>query len=118
MITSPGDLAPDAHDIDWNLSPETAVVLYLEWGNNNWHAEHPPVRSPKDVSTYFVVDAWTDPISVRLVRRNSEQAEDLAVFPLPEPLLSQFREEYGNLRGVFEPLPAIKEWLKREMGVA
>ena len=22
--------------IDWNLSPEDAVTLYLEWGNNNW----------------------------------------------------------------------------------
>ena len=33
-------------NIDWNLAPEDAVTLYLEWGNNNWHAEHAPVRSP------------------------------------------------------------------------
>lgn len=46
--------------IDWNLAPEDAVTLYLEWGNNNWHAEHPPVRSKDDVATYFVVDNWCE----------------------------------------------------------
>ena len=35
--------------IDWNLSPEMAVTLYLEWGNNDWRSEHPPVRSKSDV---------------------------------------------------------------------
>ena len=44
--------------IDWNLTPEMAVTLYLEWGNNDWRSEHPPVRSKSDVATYFVVDAW------------------------------------------------------------
>ncbi len=31
--------------IEWNLDPADAVTLYLEWGNNDWRAEHPPVRS-------------------------------------------------------------------------
>lgn len=101
--------------IDWDLSPEDAVTLYLEWGNNNWHAEHPPVRSKDDVATYFVIDNWQDPPTVRLVRRNSETAEDLAVLPLPEDLLLSFRREFGGLKGVFEPTPDIKNWLKREL---
>lgn len=104
------------HQIDWNLSPEIAVTLYLEWGNNDWHAEHPPVRSRTDVATYFVVDAWQEPLQVRLVRRNSENAEDLVIVPLPEDLVQVFRAEYGSLKGVFEPLPAIKDWLKKELG--
>ena len=71
---------PDLKDfalcnIDWNLTPEHAVTMYLEWGNNDWHAEYPPVRSKEDVSHYFVVDSWQDPPVVRLVRRNSERAE-------------------------------------------
>ena len=53
--------------IDWNLTPEMAVTLYLEWGNNDWRSEHPPVRSKSDVATYFVVDAWQDPLKVRLL---------------------------------------------------
>ena len=84
--------------IDWNLTPEMAVTLYLEWGNNDWRSEHPPVRSKSDVATYFVVDAWQDPLKVRLVKA--------------------FRDEYGSLKGVFEPLPVIKDWLKKELGQA
>ena len=49
---------PDLKDfalcnIDWNLTPEHAVTMYLEWGNNDWHAEYPPVRSKEDVSHYL-----------------------------------------------------------------
>ena len=102
--------------IDWGLSPEDAVTLYLEWGNNNWHAEHPPVRSKEDFAHYFLVDNWQEAPVLRLVRRNSEEAVDLAVLPLPPELAEDFRAEYGGLKGVFSPTPAITAWIKREMG--
>ena len=102
--------------IDWNLTPEHAVTMYLEWGNNDWHAEYPPVRSKEDVSRYFVVDSWQDPPVIRLVRRNSESAEDLVTVLLPPELLADWREANGGLRGVSAPTPAIKAWLKRELG--
>lgn len=104
------------HDIDWNLSPEHAVTLYLEWGNNDWHAEFPPVRSKSDFAVYFVVDTWGEKPVVRLVRRNSEAAEDLTSFDLPAPLLDDFIHEYGELRGIFEPTPRIKDWLREALG--
>lgn len=104
------------HDIDWNLTPEHAVTMYLEWGNNDWHSEYPPVRSKEDVSQYFVVDSWQDPPMVRLVRRNSEQAEDLISVPLPQRLLPDFRATHGHWRGISTPTPAVKEWLKAELG--
>ena len=47
-------------DISWNLTPEHAVTMYLEWGNNDWHSEYPPVRSKSDESYYFVVDTWDE----------------------------------------------------------
>ena len=56
------------YNIDWNLSPEHAVTMYLEWGNNDWHSEYPPVRSKDDVSHYFVVDSWQEPPVIRLVK--------------------------------------------------
>ncbi len=62
------------YPIAWNLTPEDAVTLYLEWGNNDWNAEYPPVRSKSDVAIYFVVDSWENPPVLRLVRRNSENA--------------------------------------------
>ena len=66
------------YDISWNLSPEHAVTMYLEWGNNDWHSEYPPVRSKEDVSEYESV--------------------------------------HGKWRGISEPTPAIKSWLRHELG--
>ncbi len=101
--------------IDWTLSPEQAVTMYLEWGNNCWDREHPPVRTSSDESLYFVVDSWQDPPIVRLVRRNMEKAEDVCVTELPEHLVAAHRQVHGNWRGICEPIPEIKEWLKKEL---
>lgn len=103
------------YDIDWNLTPEHAVTMYLEWGNNDWHSEYPPVRSKDDYSTYFVVDTWDDEPTLRLVRRNSEAAEDVLTMPLPQTLRHEFHTEYGKLRGIFAPTPGIKQWLQEQM---
>ena len=103
-------------NIDWGMSPEMAVTLYLEWGNNNWHGEFLPVRSKDDFTNYFLVDTWGERPVIRLVRRNSESAEDLAVIELPERLLGTVRKEFGRLRGIFEPPDDIKEWLQGQVG--
>lgn len=101
--------------IDWTLTPEDAVTLYLEWGNNNWHGQHPPVRSKDDVAVYFVVDNWLESPIVRLVRRNSESAVDLVSLSLPANLEQAFRDEFGTLKGIFAPTPAIESWLREEL---
>lgn len=104
------------YNIDWNLTPEQAVTMYLEWGNNDWKAEYPPVRSKDDVSIYFVVDNWDNPPQIRLVRRNSENAEDIFSMPMPEELMPHFLEQNGGLRGISAPTPEIKSWLKQQLG--
>ena len=104
------------YNIDWNLSPEHAVTMYLEWGNNDWQSEYPPVRSKTDVSTYFVVDTWGEVPIIRLVQRNSEQADDLLVFPLPERFLVGFYAENGKNKGIYTPTDDIKAWLRAELG--
>lgn len=109
-------LNPFRHlDIDWNLTPEHAVTMYLEWGNNDWNAEYPPVRSKSDVSRYFVVDAWGEVPMIRLVQRNSENAEDLVSFPLPDDLLPGYLDIHGTGKGMYAITDEIKDWLKREM---
>ncbi len=52
---------------------------------------------------------------VRLVRRNSERADDLISVPLPDELLSDYRQAHGMWRGISEPTPKIKAWLKSEL---
>ncbi|MCR4665716.1 MAG: hypothetical protein K5657_00280 [Desulfovibrio sp.] len=104
--------------IDWNMSPEQAVTMYLEWGNNHGDRDHPPVRGQGDESLYFVVDSWQDPPVIRLVRRTMEKAEDLLTIPVPENLLPAYREAHGTWRGISEPVDAIKDWLKKELDQA
>lgn len=104
--------------IEWNLDPADAVTLYLEWGNNDWRAEHPPVRSKDDFAHYFVLDNWTDHPTLRLVMRNSEATEDLWVFPLPQELEGNFHKEFGALKGVFMPSDPMKDWLKERLYAA
>ena len=104
--------------IDWNLDPADAVTLYLEWGNHDWQAEHPPVRSKDDFAHYFVLDNWTDHPTLRLVMRNSEATEDLWVHPLPEELRADFNKEFGRLKGVFMPSDNMKDWLKDKLYAA
>lgn len=103
-------------NIDWNMCPTHAVTMYLEWGNNDWHAEHPPVRGKSDYSTYFVVDTWATWPQVRLVRRNSDGAEELLTVALPEKLANNFLHEYGELKGIFQPTEEIRAWLQKELG--
>ncbi|MHC1712038.1 MAG: DVU0772 family protein [Solidesulfovibrio sp.] len=98
--------------IDWDMTPEDAVTLYLEWGNNSWYAEHKPVTSKNDFSTYFVINTWTGTPKMTLVRRNSEDCVDIADFELPEELAREFMDEIGFNKGVYAPTEPIKKWLQ------
>lgn len=102
-------------DIDWNMTNEDAVTMYLEWGNNNWHAQHQPVRSRSDFSNYFVVNNWYGRPRVYLIRRNLEEAQELIGLDLPDHLAEEFIVENGHPRGVFEPTEEIKDWIRHQM---
>ncbi|MBU1228924.1 MAG: hypothetical protein KKA55_13865 [Proteobacteria bacterium] len=102
-------------EIDWSMTPWDAVTLYLEWGNNSWHAQHQPVRSKSDFCNYFVVYTWDKTPRAILVRRNSEEALELAQLDLPEPLGEKFLESVGHLKGVYPPTEEVRQWLEREL---
>jgi hypothetical protein len=100
--------------VDWDMTPEEAVTLYLEWGNNWAHGKN-LIRSKKDVSYYFVVNSWDDPVSIYLIRRNSEDAEELAQIHMPEKLKSAFLDSIGHNKGVYAMNNDIKQWLKEQL---
>lgn len=103
------------YEVDWNMTPEAAVTLYLEWGNNCWLNEFKPVRHRSDSTTYFVVNTWEREPKLTLIRRTCDEARELAELTLPEGLGRKFLEHVGNNKGVYEPTPEIKEWLKAQM---
>jgi len=102
--------------IDWEMTPEEAVTLYLEWGNNWTHGKH-LIRSKNDVSHYFVVSTWDDPPKIYLIRRNSEEAVEMASIDIPDKLRDQFLESVGNNRGVYSIDGELRAWLEKELRI-
>jgi hypothetical protein len=100
--------------IDWEMTPEEAVRLYLEWGNN-WTRGNYVIRSKKDVSHYFVVNTWGKAPTIYLLRRNSEDCEELAQIELPEGLRERFLESIGNNKGVYSVDGEVRRWLKNRL---
>ena len=62
--------------------------------------------------TYFVVNCWRKPYYIYLIRRNSEEAVELAQFELP----SQYEKDVCELKGVYALEDDVKAWLKSELG--
>ena len=100
-------------DINWDMTPEEAVRLYLEWGNNWARGDGYVIRSPDDYTTYFVVNCWHRPYTIYLIRRNSDKAEELAKFDLP----AEFEKDVCELKGVYALDDDVKTWLKSELGL-
>ncbi|MEA3278988.1 MAG: hypothetical protein U9Q38_00085 [Thermodesulfobacteriota bacterium] len=99
------------NSVDWEMTPEEAVRLYLEWGNNWSREDRYIVRSKSDYSIYFVVNSWHKPCCIYLIKRNSEEAVELSKFDLPE----RFEKPVCNLKGVFALEGELKKWLKTEL---
>jgi len=100
--------------IDWDMTPEEAVTLYLEWGNN-WANGKRRIRSKNDESFYFVVYAWDDPPRIHLVRRNSDEAVELAVIDMPEDLKNRFLDSVSHLKGVYPVNAEVRAWLEKNL---
>jgi len=102
------------NSIDWDMTPEEAVRLYLEWGNN-WARGNYVIRSKDDVTHYFVVNTWKEKPVVYLVRRNSEVAEELARIELPDELVNRFFKANGRVKGVFSVTGEVRDWLQSKL---
>lgn len=101
------------NDIDWYMTPEEAVTLYLEWGNN-WNRGK-MVKSKNDVSCYFVVNTWAGNPRIYLIRRNSAEAVELAAIDMPEQLSEHFLESVGHNKGVYGIDDEVRAWLLEEL---
>ncbi len=100
--------------IDWDMTPEEAVRLYLEWGNN-WAGGNYVIRSKDDITHYFVVNTWDENPVIFLIRRNSDEAVELAKIDMPDDIKNHFQEENGNLKGVYAIEGDVKDWLYKQL---
>jgi hypothetical protein len=102
--------------IDWEMTPEDAVAIYLEWGNNGYRGGYQnAVKGKEDHSHYFVVNTWGERPTVTLVYRNSDGAKELAMLPLPDPLAGSFMKDVYHHKGVYPVNAEVREWLEAEL---
>ncbi len=102
------------NSIDWEMTPEEAVRLYLEWGNN-WASGTYVIRHDSDISYYFMVYAWEEPPVIYLICRSMKDAEELAKIEMPEHIRKRFQETTGRNKGVYALEGEVKEWLRSEI---
>lgn len=100
--------------IDWDMTPEDAVTLYLEWGNNPATGRR-RVMSKNDESYYFVVNTWKEPAIIYFIKRNSEEAVELALIDIPEKLRNRFLDSVSHLKGVYPVNDEVRTWLEAEL---
>jgi hypothetical protein len=100
--------------INWDMTPEEAVRLYLEWGNNWARGDGYVIRSKDDYTVYFVVNCWSRPYFIYLIKRNSDEAVEMARVELPK----RFEKPVCELKGIYAPEGEVKAWLKEALGVA
>lgn len=99
--------------IDWNMTPEKAVEMYLEWGTG-WVRGNDFVSSDHDESVYFVLFDWEiEPPVATLIRRTVEGAEEMAKIEVPKDMFeAACREDGMRPGGTVHPLNAsLKEWV-------
>jgi hypothetical protein len=101
------------NNIDWAMTPEKAVEMYLEWGTG-WVRGNDFVSSSDDESYYFVIYDWeTEPPLVTLVHRTLEGAEELAKIEVPKELFDAACKEDGKRPGgtVHRLNRGLQDWL-------
>lgn len=100
------------NSIDWSMTPEKAVEMYLEWGTG-WVRGNDFVSSATDKSVYFVLYDWEAEPCVTLIRRTVEGAEELARIPVPPELFeASWKEDGVRPGGTVHPLnDELKKWL-------
>jgi len=97
--------------IDWTMTPEKAIEMYLEWGTG-WIRGHDFVSYHGQESVYFVIYDWESP-QATLIRRTMKEAVEIAKVPVPLDLFRQASHEDGYRPGVgVHPINRpLREWL-------
>ena len=86
------------NSIDWEMTPEKAVDMYLEWGAG-WTRGNDFVSSEKTESIYFVLYDWETPAGATLIRRTMKEAVEIAKVPVPKEMFEEACDEDGRRPG-------------------
>ncbi|MFH1155390.1 MAG: hypothetical protein V1793_16395 [Pseudomonadota bacterium] len=102
------------NSLDWDMTPEEAIALHLEWGPLRGQAYYNS-RDNSNETIYFVISSWKNPPIVTLMRRRGFDSEELGTFRLPDRLEKKFMSTTGIHKGVYAVDGEIRDWLKKEL---
>ncbi len=102
------------NSVNWEMTPEEAVALHLEWGQLRSQAYY---NSSSDETVYFVINTWKESPFLSLVKRKGFDSEELGTFKLPEKLEKEFMQGMGKFKGVYAVEGEVRDWLKKELEV-
>jgi hypothetical protein len=102
--------------IDWTMTPEKAVDMYLEWGAG-WTRGHEFVCSANEESFYFVLFDWEKPPQATLIHRTVKEAREMAKVEVPPELFEDAINEDGRRPGgtVHRLNTQLQEWLQARL---
>lgn len=106
-------------NIDWDMTPERAVETYLEWGTG-WARKDDFVRYADQESLYFVIYDWEEPLQVTLVKRNTQELEEIAKLDAPIELIQESIRDCGRKPGVgvYSINERLKSWLQNRLNAS
>jgi len=104
------------NSVDWDMTPEEAIALHLEWGPLRSQAYYNS-RDNDNETVYFVINTWKNSPILTLVRRKGFDSEELGEFRLPQHLEAEFMQGIGKHRGVYAVDGTVRTWLKKELEV-
>ncbi|MCP4116402.1 MAG: hypothetical protein GY737_13530 [Desulfobacteraceae bacterium] len=102
------------NSVDWNMTPEEAIALHLEWGPLR-DLSYYNSRDNDNETVYFVLNTWKKTPIVTLVRRKGFDSEELATFRLPRNLEQKVINSQGKHQGVYAVDGEVRDWLKKEL---
>ncbi|MCF8091281.1 MAG: hypothetical protein K9K40_02345 [Desulfotignum sp.] len=114
-----GDIKKDynlLNSVDWDMTPEEAIALHLEWGPLRSQAYYNS-RDNDNETVYFVINTWKKTPVLTLVRRKGFDSEELGSFHLPKQLEKEFMQGIGRYKGVYAVEGNVRDWLKKELEV-
>ena len=102
------------NSVDWNMTPEEAIALHLEWGPLR-DLSYYNSRDNDNETVYFVLNTWKKTPTVTLVRRKGFDSEELATFRLPRQLEQKVINSEGKHQGVYAVEGEVRDWLRKEL---
>ncbi len=97
-------------DIQWEMTPEEAIALHLEWGPLRSQAYYNS-RDSDNETIYFIINNWKPKPQLQLLRRKGFDMDTLGRFEIPDKL-AVF---YGELKGVFSLNKETQNWIKTQL---